>query len=180
MTNKQLFIEYFSALLTVIDRQRLRSLLVDLGYQADVITGETLFGVLQEQGDSFAKPFSRLARVALGSPKYEALQRSLRADAPLVPQLSKATSKLTSDQKIDVMNSVLNTVTGILGKGADAYSAYVNQEANNNNALAALLMAQTAQQQAAQQNTNSWLIPVAIGGVVLVVVIVAVILLTRK
>lgn len=173
---------YFTAVLPFCNQQKVLELLARLGYQIEEPTALNCIKALEENGKEFSIPFGRIAEVAIASPKYEAYMKHLAMNNNHgIGKLVKANgTPLTNDQKINIANNVLGTVTSWLTTGKDIADTIVNKDANAAKAQAELLNAQALADAQNTQNTKSWVMPLAIGGGVLILAIVLIVVLGRK
>lgn len=174
---QQVMNTYLTTVLPFCNQQKVKALLVKLGYVVqDSPTVDLCLRAIDEYDTNFTIPFGKIAQAAIESPKFEAYLKVAMADSSFTAtKLNKATSTLTNDQKISLVNSIFGTVTNWFTTGASIANNKINQSANEQNAAANLLWAQTQSSNTEAQNSQKILL-IGIAGVVLLVVIVAIII----
>lgn len=181
---------YFAGVLPFCNRSKVVSLLAGLGYNASEVTADLCVQAYEEQGKDFFQPFGNIALNAVDSPKFIAYKKVITQNARQSLKISRADGKqgaavdagsaMTSQQKAEMGLNYIDRISGLFGKGIDAYNNTQNKKANEIAAEAALLNAQTAASEQQGKTTNKWLIPVLCGVGALVLVVVLVVVLGKR
>lgn len=173
---------YFETILPFCDTQKVKSLLVRLGYQVDEITPALCAKAYMENGKDFFRPFGKIALNAIDSPKFEAYKKALLDNAGQRVKINKASDgSMTQADKVNAGIQYLNVFSSWLDKGVDAYRLSKDStSAKEALAEAERLKALSGYEELQAKNTKQWLWPVIGAVAVLMVVIIAVVILSGR
>lgn len=167
----QILHAYYAAILPYCNTQKVQALLAKLGYKVKSnVTADDCMTATTECGQAFTQPFGNIADIALASPKYEAYKLTQKNGAAvrrvnkcngICPatgdEEGKNKSTLTDEQKIQIAQSTLDTITSWFKTGYDFYSTSQNAEANKLNAQAQLIAAQNQSNNDSAKNSSQLL-----------------------
>lgn len=165
---------YFTATLPFCNSQKVKELLVNLGYEVDEPTAQLCLQAYKEYGVEFTTPYGKIAKVALQSPKYEAYLETMKTK-----QLNKATDT-TAEQKLEWGNLIISNISSWLASGKDVATAAINKNANESTAQASLYLAQTEAEKEENSQRNKWIIFGIVGIALFIVIIVLVVMIGKR
>lgn len=188
----QILHAYYQAILPYCDKQKVQALLAKLGYKVKKSpTADDCMTATTECGKDFTTEFGNIADIALASPKYEAFKLTQKKGSairhinkcngvcPATGGEGGSRSTLTDEQKIQIAQSTLDTITSWFKTGYDFYHTSQNAEAEKLKAQAELLNAQREANNDAANNSSN-LMKWGIIGLAAVLATVVIIIIVKK